>query len=193
VSLPDGVIEIGAAAFLGAGLERVRLPRTLARVGEGAFKDCGRLREVEFEQGPGGGPGAGTGGMPGEAGEGLPPPKAPPKAPPSEKSPPKKSLKKSPARGKIHGKIHMEVSSMQLCGGGVSSLGARAFQNCSSLLAFAVPPGVACVPASLLSGCTALAALTFHAGVTELGARAFEECEALETLVVPPKVAALPE
>jgi hypothetical protein len=185
VSLPDGVIEIGFAAFLGSGLERVRLPRTLARVGEGAFKDCGRLREVEFERGPGGGPGAGTGGMPGEAGEGPPPPKAPP----SEKSPPKKSPKKSPARGKIH----MEVSSMQLCGGGVSSLGARAFQNCSSLLAFAVPPGVSRVPASLLSGCTALAALTFHAGVTELGARAFEECEALETLVVPPKVAALPE
>ena len=43
VDLPDGLVEIGANAFRGSGLERVTFPSTLRRVGRDAFAGCERL------------------------------------------------------------------------------------------------------------------------------------------------------
>ena len=47
--IPDGVEEIAAFALWGNDVARLELPRSVSRLGEGAFMDCARLRELVFE------------------------------------------------------------------------------------------------------------------------------------------------
>lgn len=51
VAVPEGVIEIARSAFSNTGIESVKLPDTLAKIGNGAFKNCVKLREVNLPKG----------------------------------------------------------------------------------------------------------------------------------------------
>ena len=52
VTLPDGLVEIGASAFLGCqNLESVVLPESLTTLGRDAFNDCRLLKAVKIPSG----------------------------------------------------------------------------------------------------------------------------------------------
>lgn len=46
IIVPDGVKEIGEAAFFRCNAETIILPNSLRKIGEGAFRSCGQLNEL---------------------------------------------------------------------------------------------------------------------------------------------------
>ncbi len=46
VEIPEGVTELGKSAFERTGLETLRLPSTVTKLGDRAFADCDALREL---------------------------------------------------------------------------------------------------------------------------------------------------
>lgn len=54
VSIPEGVTEIGFAAFSGCyNLKSVQLPKSLIKIGASAFFGCAALQKVEFPENSG--------------------------------------------------------------------------------------------------------------------------------------------
>lgn len=51
IVLPEGVTEIGAGAFLGAGIEAIRLPNSLRVIRTKAFAQCAELRSITIPEG----------------------------------------------------------------------------------------------------------------------------------------------
>ena len=70
----------------------------------------------------------------------------------------------------------------------VTNIGARAFQNCTSLTAFVVPDSVVEMGAYVFSGCTALWNVTLSRSLSAIPDYAFYGCSMLETMVVPESV-----
>lgn len=51
VEIPEGVIEIGEAAFRRSSIESVTLPTSLQEIGYGAFSHCEQLKGIELPEG----------------------------------------------------------------------------------------------------------------------------------------------
>lgn len=51
VVLPKGVSEVGDGWFARAGVRRVSVPRSVRKLGAGAFYECKRLRNMTFARG----------------------------------------------------------------------------------------------------------------------------------------------
>ena len=47
-TIPNGVLEIGEAAFSGSSISGVHFPRTLTSIGSSAFEHCSRIRRIEI-------------------------------------------------------------------------------------------------------------------------------------------------
>ncbi|MDB6041323.1 MAG: Chitin binding protein [Verrucomicrobiales bacterium] len=63
---------------------------------------------------------------------------------------------------------------------GVRTIGAVAFDGCSSLTRVTIPDGITTVPFNAFQGCTSLARVTIGKGVTSLGNQAFPNCKSLK-------------
>ena len=71
---------------------------------------------------------------------------------------------------------------------GVTTIGGRAFSDCSSLTSVTIPNGVRTIEDYAFSGCSSLASVTIPNGVTEIGSFAFSSCRALTSITIPNSV-----
>ena len=70
-------------------------------------------------------------------------------------------------------------------GNGVTSIGANAFLNCSSLASVVIPNGVTSIGSYTFNYCYSLASVVIPNGVTSIGGNVFQNCSSLASVVIP--------
>ena len=73
----------------------------------------------------------------------------------------------------------------------VTSIGYKAFYNCSSLTSASIPGGVTRIGDSTFYGCSNLTSVTISASVTSIGKYAFSGCRGLTTVTIPESVTSI--
>ena len=73
-------------------------------------------------------------------------------------------------------------------GDGVTSIGLRAFAECTSLSSLTIPDNVVTIGSYAFSGCTALRSLTLGQNVSLIDGGAFSKCSNLTGLIIPDRV-----
>ena len=73
----------------------------------------------------------------------------------------------------------------------VTSIGDRAFSNCSSLTSVTIPDGVTSIGSSAFSSCYSLTSVTIPDSVTSIGSYAFSGCSSLTSITIPNSVTSI--
>ena len=73
----------------------------------------------------------------------------------------------------------------------VTSIGERAFYNCSGLTGVTIPDGVSYIGERAFYGCTSLTRVTIPEGVTSIGNCAFHYCTNLTSVTIPNSVTSI--
>ena len=71
---------------------------------------------------------------------------------------------------------------------GVTSIGARAFEDCTSLTSITIPSSVTIISDYAFYRCTSLTSITIPSSVTIIGDGAFEDCTSLTSITIPSSV-----
>ena len=80
---------------------------------------------------------------------------------------------------------------LSLTDGGGAAIGARAFQDCSSLNNVHVPSNVQTIDTEAFKGCTGLTTIYLSDGLTTIGTRTFKDCVALSAITIPANVTSI--
>ena len=73
----------------------------------------------------------------------------------------------------------------------VTSIGARAFEDCRGLTSIIIPEGVTNIGYSAFWGCSGLTSITIPKSVTSIGQDAFFECSGLISITIPDSVTSI--
>ena len=73
----------------------------------------------------------------------------------------------------------------------VTSIGNRAFEDCSSLTSITIPDGVTSIGDSAFSSCDSLTSIAIPDGVTSIGYNAFWGCSSLTSITIPDSVTSI--
>ena len=73
----------------------------------------------------------------------------------------------------------------------VTSIGYRAFADCSRLTSVTIPNSVTSIGSSAFSGCSGLTSVTIPNGVTSIGSSAFYNCSGLTSVTIPNSVTSI--
>ena len=73
----------------------------------------------------------------------------------------------------------------------VTSIGKRAFQNCSNLINIKIPDRVSYIGSIAFANCTSLTSITIPNSVTSLGNSAFRGCASLTSITIPDSVTSI--
>ena len=76
---------------------------------------------------------------------------------------------------------------------GVTSIGFKAFMNCSSLTSVTIPSSITSIGASAFSSCRSLTSITIPSGVTRIEESAFASCNSLTSITLPEGVTSIGE
>ena len=71
---------------------------------------------------------------------------------------------------------------------GVTSIGARAFEDCTSLTSITIPSSVTNIGDGAFEDCTSLTSITIPSSVTNIGDYAFYRCTSLTSIMIPSSV-----
>jgi hypothetical protein len=80
-----------------------------------------------------------------------------------------------------------------LGGAPVTSIGDRAFQNCTGLTSIIIPEGVSSLGEGAFSGCKSLKSISLPQSLSVIGDLAFENCTSLKSITIPKNAALLGE
>ena len=75
----------------------------------------------------------------------------------------------------------------------VTSIGERAFYNCSGLTSVTIPNSVTSIGSEAFEGCSGLASITIPNSVTSIGEHAFDRCSGLTSITIPNSVTSIGE
>ncbi|MCR5362267.1 MAG: leucine-rich repeat protein [Bacteroidales bacterium] len=162
VTIPSSVTSIGEGAFYGCtGLTSVTIPSSVTSIGYFAFND---VANVVYN---------------GSA-EGAP-------------------WGASFINGIVEDGIVFDAEKTQLikyCGNGgdvtipatVTSIGEKAFNNCTGLTSVTIPDGVTSIGDYAFRGCSGLTSITIPSSVTSIGSSAFQGCSGLTSVTIPSSV-----
>ena len=197
ISIPDSVVNIGDAAFQGCtGLKNIIIPGSVMSIGNRAFFGCRQLEGVSIPDG--------VASIGSEAFSNCDSLKNV-KIPDSVTSLGSNAFSNC---GDITFMISREaanrVENFQIENGslrkysgvggdvvipeGVTSVGANAFEGCSSLTSVVIPAGVTSIEGRAFWGCSALKSVIIPVGVTVIGELAFYDCKSLKHIAVPESV-----
>ena len=84
-------------------------------------------------------------------------------------------------------KIHLDLSQTT----GLTSIGERAFKDCSGLTSMEIPASVTSIGRSAFSGCSGLTSVEIPASVTSIGEGAFSGCSGLTSVEIPASVTSI--
>ena len=70
----------------------------------------------------------------------------------------------------------------------ITSIGSRAFLNCTGLKSIKIPASVTSIGSQAFSGCTGLTSITLQTGLTSIGDSAFYNCASLTNITIPASV-----
>ena len=73
----------------------------------------------------------------------------------------------------------------------VTSIGARAFENCHSLTSITIPNSVTSIGSKAFYDCSSLTSITIPENVTSIGERAFYGCSSLTSITIPENVTSI--
>ena len=76
-------------------------------------------------------------------------------------------------------------------GNGVTSIGVKAFYNCSSLSLMTIPDNVTSIGDNAFDSCSSLSSITIPDSVTSIGSAAFNNCYSLSSVAIPDSVATI--
>ena len=76
-------------------------------------------------------------------------------------------------------------------GNNVTSIGERAFSNCSGLTSVTIPNSVTSIGYEAFSGCSGLTSVTIPNSVTSIGNNAFRDCTGLTSVTIPNSVTSI--
>ena len=74
---------------------------------------------------------------------------------------------------------------------GVTSIGSRAFDNCTSLTSVTIGSGVTSIGSFAFDACTSLTSITIPDAVTSIGSHAFYSCSSLTSITIPDAVTSI--
>lgn len=179
VTFGEGLTTIGDATFTGSSVETVHFPATLQNMGIETFKDCANLKEVTFA------PFSKLTVLP-EAtfyNSGLERITIPASI--------KEIVDAENGVGVFEGCTDL-VSVTFAEGSQLVKIGAYAFKNCKSLLAFDIPATVSTLGTYAFEHCESLTSVTIPASTTSLGTGVFSTCFNLAEVILETRTTELP-
>ena len=76
---------------------------------------------------------------------------------------------------------------------GVTTIGKRAFWECTSLTSMIIPNNVATIGVDAFSDCTSLSSITIPDSVKKIGGSAFSNCKSLTSIIIPGSITVIEE
>jgi len=161
------VVAIGEKAFeRNYTIEKIIVPDTVVEIGEQAFAECNKLKEVKLSEN--------LTVMGVACFEGTP----------LESIMLPESLKELPDRT-FAGCISLKKVE---AGENLTAIGKQCFKGCYSLESIVLPDSVKQLGDKAFEGCGGLVSVELPDGITKIGRGMFKECKALKTVEIPPNV-----